>query len=182
MCHYRDKIEACVKDILWDQTMAKRRVFTVSEAVYNQNFPMIILFSPKETVVNPPLPMRPYRRLTLDIVGIVKGQKDLSMKSHLFARQIEEAIAMDKEVFPSFVQQVDLTMSEIEIQSGTHQPRSAAPSDDATDDFGQPVATAGFGQEALMSYVKICYAIHYRAGTTTFTVNTTPLIDPVPTI
>lgn len=182
MCHYRDKIEACVKDILWDQTMAKRRVFTVSEAVYNQNFPMIILFSPKETVEKPPLPMRPFRKLTLDIVGIVKGQKDLSMKSHLFAKQIEEAIAMDKEVFPSFVQQVDLTMSEIEIQSGVHQPLTAATNESATDDFGHPVATAGLGQENLLSYVKICYSIHYRAGSTSFAVNSTPLIDPVPSI
>lgn len=180
MCHYRDKIEGCVKEILWDQTIAKRRVFTVSEAVYNQNFPMIILFSPKETVENPPLPMRPYRRLCLDIVGMVKGQKDLTMKSHLFARQIEEAIAMDKEVFPSFVQQVDLTMSEVEIQSGCHQPSSAAPS--TTDDFGRPMATAGIAREALLGYVKITYAIHYRAGSTSFAINTTPAIDPVPSI
>lgn len=180
MCHYRDKIEGCIKDILWDQTMAKRRVFTVSEAVYNQNFPMIILFSPKETVETPPSPMRPYRRLTLDIVGIVKGQKDLTMKSHLFAKQIEEAIAMDKEVFPSFVQQVDLTMSEVEIKSSVHQPGAAAASD--KDEFGGPTATAGLPHENLLGYVKICYAIHYRAGSTTFTINSTPLVDPVPSI
>lgn len=155
MCHYRDKIESCVKDILWDQTMAKQRVFTVSEAVYNQNYPMIILFSPKETVETPPLPMRPFRRLNLDIVGIIRGQKDLVTQSHLFAREIEEAIAMETDVFPSFVQQVNLLQSEVEIQSN-NQPATAEPA--------PPVDR----RECLLSYVKICYAIEYRAGTTTF--------------
>lgn len=166
MCHYRDKIEGCVKDILWDQTMAKQRVFSVSEAVYNQNFPMIILFCPKETVMTPGAPQRPFRQLSLDIVGIIKGHKDLMAQSHLLAKQIEEAIALDTEMFPSFVQQVDLTTSQVEMDPTALQ-GSALAASQAED----PSA-------CLQGYVKITYTINYRAGHTSFSVGTQPPAGP----
>lgn len=164
MCHYRDKIESCVKDILWDQTIARQRVFTVSEAVYNQNYPMIILFSSKETVEKPPLPMRPFRRLSLDIVGIIKGHKDLMTQSHLFAKQIEEAIAQEIEMFPTYVQQVDLAFSEVEVQGESF-------ADCNTGKIGLGAgASSNPHSPALQGYIKLGYTIEYRAGTTTFNI------------
>lgn len=172
MCHYRDKIESCVKDILWDQTIARQRVFTVSEAVYNQNYPMIILFSPKETVEKPPLPMRPFRRLSLDIVGIIKGHKDLMTQSHLFAKQIEEAIAQETEVFPTYVQQVDLAFSEVEVQGETMGACN-------TDRLGMGASGNPYSP-ALQGYIKLGYTIEYRAGTTTFNIGSHQFVADEP--
>lgn len=136
MCHFRDKIENLIKDILMDQTTVKKKIFTVSEAVYDQNYPLIMIYSPLEVISSSSKNSEVENRvLDIDVIGMIKSQANLIKDAHKISREIESALKTRFHDMPDFIQKIKLQKSEVEIQ--------------------------GEG-EHLIGYVKLSYKVFYE--------------------
>lgn len=136
MSHCRDLIETCIKNALHGKTIAKGKVYTVSEAVFSQNYPMIILFCPVETV-NHVLKEEalPERTLELDITGVVKNNANLVVDIHNLAKEIEISLKPDQLEKHKIIKNIMLKKSEVDVLSES---------------------------EGLIGFVRLTYCIDYQ--------------------